>query len=127
MSTSDANTDEQDSPRSTYAISYEAMVTLPEDVDLSQTEAVTAVTESLAQWGSAEASGDAGRAGRVREFRGVEYDPQRPALGIALRVESIPEAAPPEVGYNAIQSLLDELGTTLGVEFGAAREVGVIQ
>lgn len=127
MSTSDTNTDEKDSPRSTYAISYEAKVALPEDVDLSQTEAVTAVTESLAQWGSEEATGDAGGPSRVREFRGVEYDPQRPALGISLQVSAIPENAPPDVGYNAIQSLLDELSEVLGVAFGSARDVGVIQ
>jgi len=125
MSASDTNTDDkqQDSPRSTYAINYEAKAALPEDVDLSQTDAVTAVTESLAAW----SSDSDGQAARVREFRGVEYDPQRPALGISLRVSSIPENAPPDVGYNAIQTLLDDLGATLGVAFGSARDVGVIR
>lgn len=37
MSTTDTDTDSgTDSPRSTYAISYEAKVTLPEDVSISQ-------------------------------------------------------------------------------------------
>lgn len=124
MSTTDTDTDSgTDSPRSTYAISYESKVTLPEDVSISQTEAVTAVTEALAAWVSAADSQTA----RVREFRGVEYDPQRPALGVSLRVSTIPESAPPEVGYSAIQTLLDELAETLGAGFGAARDVGEIK
>lgn len=121
MSSSDTDTSaDENSPQSTYAVDYEGAVTLPDDVSLSQTEAVTAVTETLAGWAAAETA-------HVREFRGVEYDPQRPALHVSVRVAEIPGSTAPDVGYTAIQSLLDDLGTTLDAEFGAARDVGEIR
>lgn len=126
MSTSDSTTgDVENSSQASYTVSYEAKLTLPEDVSLSETEAVIAVTEAISRWESSPDASD--EMARVRQFDGVEYDPQRPALGISLRVENIPESAPPAVGYTSIQTLLDELAEAIGADFGAARNVAVIR
>jgi len=117
---SESNTQTDATEESTYAVDYEAAAALPEGVSLSQSEAVTGVTETLSEWADAETDHD-------RVFRTVKYDPQRPALHISVRVSGIPGSTPPNAGYAQIQSLLDGLRETLDADFGAARDVAEVR
>lgn len=135
MSTSDTDTtddetpDEQpdEQPEPTYAIEYQAKVQLGDDVSLSDSEAVVAVADALAKWDTTDVPAEDRGVPWTREYRGVEHDPQRPALGISLRVTGIPESEAPGPARQAIQQLLDALGAEIGNEFGSAADVGVIR
>lgn len=135
MSTSDSNTDSgttggqsDDQPTEpTYAIEYQAKIQLDGSVTLSDPEAVVAVANALTKWDTTDVPGTDRAEPWLREFRGVEYDPTRPALGISLRLTGIPESEAPGPARQAIQQLLDALGAEIGNEFGSAADVGVIR
>jgi hypothetical protein len=130
MSTSNTDTTDttDDQPAEpTYSILYEAKVPLDDSVSLSDSEAVVAVADALSKWDTTDIPEEETATPWTCEYRGLEHDPTRPALGISLRVTGIPESEAPGPARQAIQQLLDALGAEIGNEFGSAADVGVIR